>query len=189
LRAASGREALVAASDARARRAHELQVVLAEGPTVEAAAGRTSIAYGYELERRWPRFGEVAFGLGVEAVAAIPVEDGPDHAAGSLFAIGPPVPDLRGDLRGLRKVAGALGEAVLRFPDLVCGSDTQLPGLEMFEQEDFQPALHQAAGALSVRQGWAVDDAVELIRAHAFAEDRSVADVAEDVLAGRLWTA
>jgi len=189
LRDGSGGEALVAASDARARRIHEAQVVLAEGPALEAAQGYTSIAYGAELERRWPRFGEIAYGLGVEAVAALPVDCGHDNVAGSLSAIGPPMPDQRGDLRGLRKVAEAVDEGILRSPNLVRGTGTQPPGLEMFEDDDFQPVLHQAAGALTSREGWDVGDAIELIRAHAFAEDRSVAEVAEDVLAGRLWKA
>ncbi len=38
-------------------------------------------------------------------------------------------------------------------------------------------------------QDWDVDNAVALIRAHAHAEEQSVAEVAGDVLAGRLWKA
>jgi len=187
LRDQDSRELLVAASDTTARRVHELQVVLGEGPTLEAAEGRTSIAYGHELERRWPRFGEIACGLGVEAVAALPVARDQGHT-GSLSAIGPPMPAERGDLRGLWTLAEAVYEGVLCFPGLVAGVETQLPSLEMFDDNDFQPALRQAAGVLSERQGWDVVGATDLIRAHAFAEDRSVADVAEDVLADRLWT-
>ena len=107
--------------------------------------------------------------------------------AGSLSAVGPPMPDQRGDLRGLRDVAEAMDEGVLRSPQLVYGSETELPDLEMFESEDFQPALDQAAGALHAIQGWDIDDAIALIRAHAYAEERSVAEVAKDVIAGRLW--
>ena len=189
LRDRSGAEVLVAASDERARRVHELEVALDEGPSVEASLGRTSIAYGEELEVRWPRFGEIAWELGVHAVAALPLDSGPAHAGGSLSGIGPPMPAQRGDLRGLRKVAGALDEGVLRTSDLVCLTDTELPSLEMFESEDFQPTLHQAAGVLFAQKGWEVGGAIALIRAHAYAEDRSVAEVAEDILAGRLWSA
>ena len=189
LRDGAGGEVLVAASDEWARRVHELQVTLGEGPTVEAARGRTSIVYGTELARRWPRFGEVVGGMGVQAAAGIPLDWGPHHAPGSLTAVGPPMPDQRGDLRGLQEVAGALDQGILRSPHVAPGPDPELPGLEMFEQADYQPALHQAAGALHVRLGCNVDDALALIRAHAYAEDRSVAEVAHDVLARRLWTA
>ena len=187
LRDGSGGEVLVAASDDRARRVHELAVALDEGPTVEAAQGCTSVAIGADMRRRWPRFGEMVGELGVRAVAAVPLDLGPRHAAGSLSAVGPPMPAHPGDLRGLRRVAQAIDEGVLRSSDLVCGADTQLPSLEMFEHEDFQPALHQAAGVLHERQAWDVDGAIALIRAHAYAENRSVAEVAEDVIAGRLW--
>ena len=189
LRDGSGGETLVAASDQTARRVHELEVALAEGPSVDASLGRTSIAYGEELELRWPRFGEIAWELGVHAVAALPLDSGRAHAVGSLSGIGPPMPAQRGDLRGLRKVAEALDEGVLRSSNLVCVTDSELPSLEMFESADFQPALHQAAGVLSGQKGWDVGGAIALIRAHAYAEDRSVAEVAEDILAGRLWSA
>ena len=83
-------------------------------------------------------------------------------------------------------MASALDEGILRSDGLVRGADTELPILEMLASEDFQPALHQAAGALHAHQGWTVQDAIAMIRAHAYAEDRSVAEVADDVLAGRL---
>jgi hypothetical protein len=86
-------------------------------------------------------------------------------------------------------VASALDEGILRSANLVRIADTGPPSLEMFEDEDFQPTLHQAAGVLYAVQGWALDDAIALIRAHAYAEDRPVAEVADDVLAGRLWSA
>jgi hypothetical protein len=166
-----------------------MAVALDEGPTLDAAQGSTVVAVGADLERRWPRFGEMAGELGVRAVAAVPLDLGPDHAAGSLSAVGPPMPAHPDDLRGLRKIAQALDEGILRSTDLVRDNDLQLPSLEMFEHEDFQPALHQAAGVLYERQGWDVEGAIALIRAHAYAENRSVAEVAEDILSGRLWVA
>ena len=57
----------------------------------------------------------------------------------------------------------------------------------MFENEDFQPTLHQAAGVLYERHGWAIDDAIALIRAHAYAEDQSVTAAAEEIITGRSW--
>ena len=187
LRDRSGREVLVAASDETARHVHELQMALAQGPTVEASQGRTSIAYGAELKRRWPRFAGMAAELGVHAAAAVPLDLARYDGPGSLSAIGPPNPP-PGGLGTLQEVAGALDQGVLRSAGLTGGTHTDLPSLELFESEDFQPALHEAAGALYERQGWCVDDAIALIRAHAYAENRTVAEVAKNILAGHQWT-
>jgi len=188
LRSRSGREVLVAASDVRARRLYELQVALDEGPAREVAEGPESVAYGAQLERRWPQFAQEAGALGVTAAAAVPVRLGAADMGGSLSAIGPPS-ERTGDLHGLRTAAEALDAVILHAPGLVRASDTDVPGLEMFEQADFQPTLHQAAGVLRERHGWGVNSAIALIRLHAYAENLSVTEVAEDVLTGRLWTA
>src|SRR5690606_23704182 len=47
-------------------------------------------------------------------------------------------------------------------------------------------AIHQASGMVSVQLGIAVAAALSVLRAHAFAEDRSLRDVAVDVVAHRL---
>lgn len=177
----SGSAGLVAASNATARRAHEMQMTLNEGPTLEASSGRISIAQGAELKQRWPRFGETAGDLGVTSVAAVPLH------FGSLSAIGPPAPDPPGDIAELRRMAEALDEVILLGPDVARTANNDLPSLDLFEQEDFQPALHQAAGVLYGRGDWSIGDAIALIRAHAYAEDRPVTEVAEDIIHGR-WT-
>ena len=46
--------------------------------------------------------------------------------------------------------------------------------------------VHQATGMVSVQRGVVVDDALALLRAYAFAEDRPVGDVAADVVGGVL---
>ncbi len=46
--------------------------------------------------------------------------------------------------------------------------------------------IHQATGFLSVKASVGMTEALLLLRAHAFAADRSLLDVARDVLAGRL---
>jgi hypothetical protein len=46
--------------------------------------------------------------------------------------------------------------------------------------------VHQAVGRVSVQARVPVDDAMALLRAHAFAHDRTLSEVATDVLAGRL---
>lgn len=68
----SGTERLVAASDATARRAHEVEMTVAEGPSLEAMHTAVPVVGGVLLERRWPRYGPIARDLGVQVVAATP---------------------------------------------------------------------------------------------------------------------
>jgi len=190
LPAGSGGKLLVAASDQRVRRFHELEVVVGEGPTMDAYQGHRSLAHDEELARRWPRFAGAAERLGVHAAAAVPLDLAGGATQAALTAVGPPLPAQPGEgLARLQQVAHALDQGILATSRRVNPTGTDVPGLHLFEREDFQPALHQAAGVLHERHGWGLHDAIALLEAHAFAEDRPVADVAEDVLAGHPWTA
>ena len=179
-------ERLVAASDATARQAHELEVTLAEGPSWDAVEGVEPAARGPELDRRWPRYGPAVKQLGVRAVAAVPLALS-RNLTGSLTVVGSVEPSRTEQKSGLNEVAEALTRTVIHAPDLVCVDGAGMPGLLLFEDEDFQPRLHQAAGMVHQRWGWSTDDAVAAIRAHAYAEQRSVVDVADDVIRGRTF--
>jgi len=178
----SGVESLVAASDARARQSHEIDVAVGEGPSWEALRGRASQAGGVDFERRWPRFGAAAAEHGVHAAAGIPLRLSGSGLRASLTVVGATEPSLAGVVN-LTEIGEVLTGTVLCAPRVV-RAGAHPPGLELFEDEDFLPALHQAAGALHERCGWDAEDAVALLRAHAFAEDRPVAEVAAEVLRG-----
>lgn len=178
----TGCESLLAASDDRARQAHELELTQGEGPWWDALGDRASFARGAEVERRWPHYGAAVAGLGVHAAAGVPLELGADRWRGSLIVVGATEPAASGNV-GLGVLAEALTRTVLCDPQLV-RSDDELPSLQVFEDEDFQPVLHQAAGVLRARWDWKIDDAVAMLRAHAFAADRPVAQVAAEVIRG-----
>ena len=180
----SGSERLVAASDATARRAHELEMMVAQGPSLEAMHDQVPMVCGELLERRWPRFGPLARSLGVETVAAAPLSLGSNNGGGSLTVLDTRPTGKNPDVSALGELAEALTVIVLRAAGGIGALD--VPDMEPFEQEDFQPAMHQAAGVLCEHGGWRIPDAIALIRAHAFAENRSVADVAHEVLRGEL---
>lgn len=181
-----GVEWLVAASDATARHTHELEVALAEGPSWDAAHGHTTSEQGARLERRWPQYGPAVSRLGVHAVAAAPLDLEVSHLRGALTVVGDIAPQPVADGFPLVNVADALARTVLRVPDIVRPDRGGLPRLEMFSDEDFQPTLHQAAGVLHERCGWTIDNAITLIRARAYAEDRTVEEVAGEVVSGGL---
>ena len=59
-------------------------------------------------------------------------------------------------------------------------------GAELEAGGNFRFVVHQAAGMVAVQLGVSVDEALVRIRAHAFSNDETVVDVAEDVIARRL---
>jgi len=179
----AGVETLVAASDDCARQSHEIDVAVGEGPSWEALRGRASQAGGAVFERRWPRFGAAAACLGVHAAAGVPLGRSGSGLRASLTVVGATEPSFAGSV-SLREMGEALTGTVLCAHLVERAGDADPPGLGLFEDEDFLPALHQAAGALHERCGWDADDAVALLRAHAFAEDRPLAEVAVEVLRG-----
>ena len=66
---------------------------------------------------------------------------------------------------------------------MILGMDGD-PG--MYGATDLCAQVHQAAGMVSVHLDCAVTDALELIKAHAFAEGAPVHAVAERILRGEL---
>lgn len=175
----TGAEQLVAASDDTARRAHELEVILGQGPSWEASDGGSPQAAGTALEARWPLYGSAVAQLDVHAVAAVPLRLGAD-LVGALTVTA--ADDVHRSSPRLADVASALRQCLLSAPELLRSSETDVPGLGQFEEADVQPELHQAAGVLWERSGLPIDDALALIRAHAYAEDRPVAEIAAEVI-------
>ncbi|MDO7867027.1 ANTAR domain-containing protein [Nocardioides jiangxiensis] len=57
---------------------------------------------------------------------------------------------------------------------------------DLGEPLEYRAEVHQATGFLSVQASVGLTDALLLLRAHAFAGERSLLEVARDVLAGRL---
>ena len=188
---ATGQSRLVAASDVTARRVHGLEVALGEGPSWDAMRNGGLAARVDELGSRWPSFGAAAGELGVTSVAAARVDlDHGEGLFGSLTFVGPPAPDMTVAVCGLDQVAEALRQTVFKVPQILRADDADVPLMELLEEEDYRPALHQAAGVLRARFGWDADDGIAMIRAHAFAEGRPITLVAKDIMAGDnpLWS-
>ena len=57
---------------------------------------------------------------------------------------------------------------------------------ELEEGADFRFVVHQASGMVAVQLGVSVGEALLRLRAYAFANDRLLAEVAEDVVGRRL---
>ncbi|MBJ7452438.1 MAG: GAF and ANTAR domain-containing protein [Blastococcus sp.] len=174
----------VAASDGAALQLEELQFSLGEGPCVDAShTGRPVLQP--DLARtgpaRWPAFAAGAETAGLVAAFAFPLRVG---------AIRLGVLDLyRSTVGGLadHELAEALCFAdaattlLLHQQARAAGRD---PPDDSLVVQDDRAEVHQATGVVSVQSAVSLQEALLLLRARAYAEQRPIGDLALDVLKG-----
>ncbi|MEV7094968.1 ANTAR domain-containing protein [Amycolatopsis sp. NPDC051045] len=180
LRGSARSEEVLGASDQWAAKLAELQYTVGEGPGVEAFEGGSPVLVpDLSVEQvRWPGFADAALALGVAAVFAFPFQFGAIKF---------------GTLELVRRRPGGLASAEQRDAALAADLATAALLRQSLEAEragqDFAPrpvASYQdvniATGMLAAQLQVTLDDAFARLRAHAFSQDRSVLDVARDVL-------
>jgi len=170
----------VCATDEIAAKLEDLQDILREGPSTDAyKTGRmVRAALGERAMRRWPAFAAAAQAeLGPVAISAIPIQPGID-VLGVLTLYQLPARPLEKESKVAQFVADTLGAALLRdgglYEDLGNG-----PWLTQAE-------VHQAAGMVIAQLGVGPDDALALLRAHAYADGTSMATISRAVVERRL---
>ena len=176
----------VAASDARSRALEELQFTLGEGPCIDAYASRRPVLEP-DLDthgtRRWPGYAPAAQEHGVHAVFAFPLQVGAARAG---------VLDIYRAERG-SLTPDALTQAVT-FADVAMGLlvDGQARAGDTRSSPHLDDALanrlevYQAQGMVMVDLGVGIEEAMARLRAHSYAEEQSIGDVAKDIVAGKL---
>ncbi|KAA1427521.1 GAF and ANTAR domain-containing protein [Nocardioides antri] len=169
-----------------ATRLEDLQYELGEGPSVDASR-RNGPALHAELTAGemslWPGFGPAAWAAGVRAVFALPLQVGAVRL-GSLCLYRSTAGHLDEDGTATALAYADAALAVLLFLHAQVSPGSALhPTLR--EPLDYRAEVHQATGFLSVQASVGLTEALLLLRAHAFASDRSLVEVARDVLAGR----
>jgi hypothetical protein len=167
-------EALFLASDPTARRAHDLEFELGEGPSIDATKTRsTVIASGAQMCERWRLFGPEAAALEVHAVAAAPLQAGP-ACLGTLTVLNP-----------VREVADPaidlLGEALAY--SLIDAFQAGAEGLIPVDG-DHWTGIYRAVGMISARHDCSSADALALIRARAFTTGSDARMVAGSIVRG-----
>ncbi|HLI39460.1 MAG TPA: GAF domain-containing protein [Streptosporangiaceae bacterium] len=175
---------VVAVSDAVGRAASDLEIVTGEGPATEAARNDTLVsAAGRTLRDRWPQFGPAIADLGILAVIAVPMRL--DASRLGVLCAYNREPVIGGHTI---EAAGRIAEALTH--SLLAGGagapEDATPLVPVVEEADYQAVVHQAAGMVSVQCECAVGDAEALLRAHAFAEDQPVEEVARRIVRGSL---
>jgi hypothetical protein len=180
LRGDARAQEMVSASDGWAVLLEELQYTLGEGPAVEAYRGGGPVLAGdlSAEQGRWPGFADAAAEQGLAAMFAFPLQIG-GIRLGSL------------DLYR-RRPGGLSAEAAT---DAVVLADLAMFALlenELADDEDklrmevsYQD-VHLATGVLAAKLRIGLEDAFVRLRAHAFAERRSLLEVSRDVLHQRI---
>ncbi|GAB2771109.1 GAF and ANTAR domain-containing protein [Streptomyces daliensis] len=173
-------------SDESSAALDDLQFTLGEGPGVEAAlSGALCLVGDLELAPgpRWPAFVPGALGLGVRAVFAFPLRLGGIRLGaltGHRRTTRPPVDE--------EMVAAALTISdALAVCLLMSTTDPKHPGQLPGIVDDLHRAeVHQATGMLSEQLNVSLATALDRLRAHAFATNRPITEVAHDLVTRRL---
>lgn len=169
----------------RAEELEELQLTLGEGPCIDAQRFSRPVLrvdLAGAGSRLWPAYAPAAGILGVGAVSAFPLQVGATHLGVlDLYQVnaGELSPAALTDCLLLADMArNVLLEDLDR--DDVTGIDPQ------WEDVLPIPELFQAQGMVMVQLGTQPIDALARIRAHAYANEQRIGDIARDVIDGRL---
>lgn len=182
--AVAGSPALLVASDPQIERLEELPFTLGEGPWIDVQAGNRPVLIpdlSDGVMQRWPVYAPAASAAGIRAVFAVPMQIG----AARL-----------GVLEVFRTRTGALSRDELGWTFTYAAQAVSIL-LDAHQQAAKQPdgldsafehraAVLHAQGMVMVQLRVTLTEALIRIRAHAFAEDRPIVEVAEDIVARRL---
>jgi hypothetical protein len=184
----SGGRALgsVCVSDPMTEAVEELQYTLGEGPCVDAFHAKAPVLVPDLADpecTRWSGFREGAQAAGVRAVFGFPLLIGTVcFGALNLYH------DRAGALSD-EQYADALAVAHVASRTVLGWQSVAGPGSLAWQLEQVpahRAVVHQATGMVSVQAAVSVGDAVVMLRAYAFAEDRPISAVAADVVVGGL---
>ncbi len=162
----------------------ELQVTVGEGPCIDATrTGGPILVADLDLpgsQRRWPLFTPLAVEIGVRAVFALPLRVGAIRC-GTLVLHRTGTGPL--DREALADSLAFAGVALRLLLDEQAGLPaTDDPGGLPLHN----PQLHQATGMVAAQLDSGMDDAFARLRGRAFATRRPLAELAADVVAGRV---
>ncbi len=160
----------------------DLQYSLGEGPCVDAYQSDMVVTepdLADQETRRWLAFTPPALEAGVRAVFGFPLRSGTVRlGALNLYRDSP------GPLNGDQHAdALALADLAARWVlEVQAGAAPDAIAEELQVSSDFHYSVHNAAGIVSVQEDITVTEALILLRAYAFSNDRPLGDVAGAVV-------
>ncbi|WP_405734129.1 ANTAR domain-containing protein [Streptomyces sp. NBC_00028] len=169
----------------------ELQFTLGEGPGHEALRIGSPVLEP-DLARvrpdRWPALLPAAREMGVRGVCCFPLGIGAIRVGVLTVLCDPDRPPGDQQYRDAAALAAALTAACLG-EELARERGEKLPwsGMDVPQASPLhRAAVHQATGMVSVQLDVSMEIALLRLRAHAYASERALGDVAQDVVARRL---
>ena len=178
-----GVHGVAASSDLGTDRLEELQITLGEGPCIDAFATRRPVLVPDLAAGPWPGYCAAALEHGAQAVFAFPLQIGAARLG---------VMDVYRRVPGMLSAA-AINQAVT-FTEVTV--ETLLDGQEhapdghaevtLDRALDSQFLVYQAQGMAMIDLGISLADAMARLRAYAYVHDRTLHDVARDIVAGHL---
>lgn len=181
-----GHGAVAGGSSPRMRALAALEFDLGEGPCRSAFAARRPVlvpdlAGGASAD--WPGFALAAGDLGVGAAFAFPLQVGA-AALGVLSMYADEPRSLDAEDVGLGALFAEITTEVLINDPVPAADGTLSPDLT--DVLDLRPEVFQAQGMVMVALGVSLAEALSRMRAHAFATERSLDDLALDIVEARM---
>ena len=164
----------------------ELQFTLGEGPCVDAFHEDWPVLepdLADPITSRWPAFGPPALAAGARAVFGFPLRVGAVRLGALNLYRDRPGPLTDDQYEDALLLAGVAAWAVL-----AAQANAPPGGLaaELEAAADLRLSVHQATGMVSAQLGVSIAAALIRLRAYAFAIDRPISEVADDVVSRRL---
>jgi len=182
-----GHKGVVSATDGPARLMEDLQFTLGEGPCIDASSSGQPVLQPHLAAsgpQRWPMFSAAVIEAGVAAIFAIPLQVGAIRL-GVLDLYSTDEGNLSDeDLAVALAFADAAVIVLLHLQDQMGGADDLHPHLA--DDLGWHPAIHQATGIISVQAVVGLVEALLILRARAYSEDRPILKVAREVVTRRL---
>ena len=183
--APDGALGVTAATDTATERLEDLQLTMGEGPCIEAFERRVPILIPDVAEEahRWPGYASEVQAGGVRAVFAFPLQVG-----ASRLGVLDVFRDRTGPL-SRDNLALCLTFADVAIANLLDGqAHARLSETEEGLGDGLGPrtVLFQAQGMVMIQLDVSLADALARIRAHAYAHNRPLSEIAADIVARRL---
>ena len=167
----------------------ELQLTFGQGPSVDAfAVGGPVLVVDLQTSKyskTWPVFTPAALDSGARAVFALPVQIGAIRLGVLHLHRTRPGALSAQELADALAYAEAAGALLLDAAAGIQPDTIDLP----WQQDDptaHYAEVHQATGMILVQLGSSAETAFARLRAHAYAQERRLSDVARDVISRRL---
>ncbi|WP_327007777.1 GAF and ANTAR domain-containing protein [Dactylosporangium sp. NBC_01737] len=173
-----GVHGMAAASDAHTAMVEDLQFTYGEGPCIDAFASGLPVLVSDLTDgaaRQWPVYAPAVRAEGISAVFAFPLQIGAARLGVVDVLRTSPGPLSRADLGRALTVADQMVTLLLDGQERGDGAGV-----------GHRAELFQAQGMVSVQLCVALAEAMVRIRAHAYAENRPLSEVAADIVARRL---